>query len=276
MLCGCGLKAGRFVWGEDIEWVRFPPSALLLGGSPSRGYLEGNFLKKFIVAIAAIAAVFAGVQAVPAQATSTVAPVTQSVAKIQVVGKADGSVVTTVNGQTVAAPMATDTVTGGVPWTGSKFGSRYICAQNNIGLYWNISQALPYFESGTNTVVLDYKDAASFTQCNLNYANKQIIAYGTYNTANDNCWIVSIPQTVDGVYSTGPVVVGMNLSAASASCRSTLQQRNYNISTATAYALGLKFFYSSTTLQASVMNTYNKSRYNFAGTDDRNSLYNLY
>jgi hypothetical protein len=211
--------------------------------------LEGNFLKKFIVAIAAIAAVFAGVQAIPAQATSTVA----------------------------SAPSVSQAVdAGGVPWTGSKFGSRYICAQNNIGLYWNISQALPYFESGTNTVVLDYKDAASFTQCNLNYANKQIIAYGTYNTANDNCWTVSIPQTVDGVYSTGPVVVGMNLSAASASCRATLQQRNYNISTATAYALGLKFIYSSTTLQASVMNLYNKSRYNFAGTDDRNSLYNLY
>lgn len=172
----------------------------------------------------------------------------------------------------VAAPQVAEKVLG-TPWTGKKFSSRYICVQNNIGSTWDIAAASTAFESGSNTVVVENRGPGG-TPCSSSYLSYQILNVGTYNTASAVCWNFSGPS-VGGVYN-GTATLAMNVNAVANVCRDTAQHRNNNISTGLGTAFGLAEFYSSTAYQASIMNTKFANSYNFAGADDRNSLFDLY
>lgn len=170
------------------------------------------------------------------------------------------------------APASVQSAQAGTPWTGYRFNSRYLCVQNNIGSTWDIVSATNAFESGYVTVVAENRGPSS--QCNTTYLNEQIVALGTYSAADGQCWDVSF-SSLNGRY-TNVVVIGMNLHSTVANCRDTLQHRNNSVSTALGTAFGLAEFYSATSFPSSIMNTKFANTYNFAGTDDRNSLYALY
>lgn len=163
-----------------------------------------------------------------------------------------------------------------VPWTGKRFNTRYICVQNNIGSTWAIDTADNYFESGSNTVVV-YDQALNEGDpgCSQFYYDSQIIVMGTYNSASQDCFSVVLPPTANGRYQSH-VIIAMNVSAASAVCRSDSQAKNNSVSQALGVAFGLQIFNDSVNLQSSIMNLKNQYKYNFAGVDDRNSLSNLY
>jgi hypothetical protein len=157
-------------------------------------------------------------------------------------------------------------------WTGYRFNSAYACVQNNIGTTWSIDLADNYLESGTATMILNDRFPAWGDQpCSVGYTDSQIILVGTYNEASTKCWHISGTSSA-GRY-TGHVTVAMNVSATSAVCRDTAQHRNYYISTALSHAVGLAQFLQCGAWTSSVNNLCYKDSYNFAGTDDRNSLY---
>lgn len=208
--------------------------------------------KRLVAALVAMLSVV--VVATPATAAQT--------QHVRVVGRTDGSQVVYVNGVES---------TTGTPVTGKRFNSPYICAQNNIGLTWNIQQADAAFESGVNTVIINYRYPGWGDQnCNVNYDGSQIMAYGTYNAADHACYTVDM-TSLNGRY-VKPVVIAMNVSSLYPGCRNTAQHRNNNISTATGGALGLALFSSCGNWTQSIMNGCYEDSYNFAGADDRNTL----
>lgn len=174
----------------------------------------------------------------------------------------------------VPAAVSTATITH-TPWTGERFPTRYICVQNNIGTTWAIDTADNYFESGSNTVVVyDLFPGEGDPPCSQFYYSAQILHVSTYNSSNATCYQVSTPATSNGRY-TDSVVIGLNVNSSANYCRDTAQHRNNVISQALGYAFGLAPFYSCSTYASSIMNDCHPN-YNFAGTDDRNSLYWLY
>lgn len=231
-------------------------------------------MRKFLFSLVAGSAFVVGLTAIPAvaqQDSSTLAhkqAVAAQTQNFEIVGKADGSVVAKVNG----VPMAADTVTAHTPWTGKRFNSQYVCAQNNIGTAWNLSAATSAFESGLNSYVINYRFPAYGDQpCNVSYSASQIILYGTYNSANGTCYSVNA-SSVNGRY-TSYVSIGFNLNSSVQSiCRGDAQRRNNVASQSTGNALGLANFSSSSSYTASIMNDYFDDVYSFAGADDRTSI----
>jgi hypothetical protein len=188
---------------------------------------------------------------------------------------------TSVNVQTVLTavhvPNAYERMLVTFPYTGKKFQYRWICVQNNVGTTWAIDTIDNYFESGSNTVVLTdlYPGEGDPTCSQGGFYGNQILVVSTYNSADSTCYQLNLPYTANGVYQ-GTPVIGMNVNASAGYCRSTLQRRNNTMSQALGQMFGLANFYSATSWQASIMNNYNDTRYNYAGSDDRNALYNLY
>lgn len=170
-------------------------------------------------------------------------------------------------------------VSSGTPWTGYKFADDWICAQNDIGTTWNIEAASTAFEAGIvggdpTTVNLTHYGPGGDFRCTDHYSSTQTLAFEVYSANDGRCWQMSYTQ-FGGQY-TGQVTVWMNNSASTYWCRDTAQNRNNVISRAIGTALGLLQFYSDVSWQSSIMNTKFANLYNFAGTDDRNSLYGLY
>lgn len=219
-------------------------------------------MRKFLAALVSVSALTAGLLTAPVAAQAD-QKISDHAMKREIVGYADGSV--SVNG-------APSTLLAHTPWTGKRFNSQYVCAQNNIGSLWAIQQATGAFESGTNTYVIGYRRPSYGDQpCSADYADSQIILYGTYQANDTSCYIVS-QSSINGRYN-AHVTVAMNASAYSNSaCRAQTQRRNNSISQATGNALGLANFQSAGSYTASVMNDYYDSAYNFAGGDDRTSL----
>ena len=161
--------------------------------------------------------------------------------------------------------------------TGKKFADDWICAENNIGSYWDWRAAGNAFESGLtdgnpNTVYMDNQDP---DQSCANYPANQTLAYEVYSADDGRCWQMSYHSYL-GNY-TSRVTVWMNNSASTYWCRDTAQNRNNVASRAIGTALGLLQFYSDGPAgQSSIMNTKFVNLYNHAGTDDRNSLWDIY
>lgn len=174
-----------------------------------------------------------------------------------------------------AAPQVAQTATG-VPYTGYRFANRNICIQNNIGTYWDIDSASEAFNSGVNTVItiVVFPAWGDPTCAQAGFSASQTIFVGTQNVANNNCFALTLSVGGDNKYD-NRATVAMNVGGP-VGCDNTAQRRNAMISQALGTVFGLKEFTSSCCWQASIMNNYNEYRYNFAGVDDRNALYNLY
>jgi hypothetical protein len=226
-----------------------------------------------VASVLSFTVVTSGAMATPAP---TVVTATSSDHKVQgkVVNSLDGSVKNYANGKLVASPKVASTTSTYYWYNGRKFWSRVMCADNRIGLYWNIPQANDAFESGYNTVVIQNQNVAyGEDTCHFwGYDENEIMRFWVYNSADGACSYVSY-HTTDGVYDQAPNVY---LNQHYASCVDTLQHRNNTVSNAAGSALGLAQFSSSTNLTGAVMNQYFRNSYNFAGADDRNALYNLY
>jgi hypothetical protein len=147
-----------------------------------------------------------------------------------------------------------------------------LCAQNNIGVYWNIVTADNAFE--IPAISIDNRQINVNTSCSASgYAVNRIYTLTTYSDNDGAC--AKVTGDNNGGQWTQNVVIWMNLTAPS-SCNNTLQHRNNTISNAIGLVLGLVPFTSSTNLTAAVMNRYFANSYNYAGYDDRNALYWIY
>ncbi len=210
-------------------------------------------MRKFLVFLVAGSAFVVGLSAVPA----TAAPEQQDRAVVAQKREAVGK------------------VTAHTPWTGLRFNSQYVCAQNNIGTAWNLSAAISAFESGTNSYVINYRFPAYGDQpCNVSYSPSQIILYGTYSSTDGSCYRVN-RVSANGRYTTY-VSIGFNINSSVTSvCRGDAQRRNNVASQSTGNALGLANFSSSTSYTASIMNDHFDNVYNYAGAHDRTSLCQL-
>ena len=168
-------------------------------------------MRKFLVSLVAGSAFVVGLSAVPATAAPEQQDRTVLAQKreaIELVGMPGGVVKAKVNG----VPLLADKVTAHTPWTGKRFNSQYVCAQNNIGTTWNLSAATSAFESGLNTYVINYRfPAYGDQQCNVSYTPSQIILYGTYNSTNGSCYQVNATSS-NGRYASY-VSIGFNLNS---------------------------------------------------------------
>lgn len=226
--------------------------------------------KYFLAALMGLLLIL-GLGGSPALAASKPTP---TVTKITI--HLDGTATKTVNGKSVAMAPRAVTKSGLMQLTGENYRSKYICLQNNIGATWAIATASSWFESGLNTVVLE-NHGPTGAKCGDYYSSPDILAFGTVNDpVAANCAQLEIHTDIYGHYSQA-VIIGMNVSSASAACRNTLQHRNNVVSGAMGYAFGEDYFYSSTSYgSASIMNNYYDNSYNYAGVDDRNTLYYVY
>jgi hypothetical protein len=202
---------------------------------------------------------------VPAVAQTAAAPA----ASVQIIGQADGTKRAFSNGKEV-----TDTILAHTPWTGKHFAGRYLCVQNNIGSFWDIENAAYAYESGTSTVIANYRPPVSWggQPCLTSYVESQIVLVGTYNGPTNQCYTVNLPGADASGHYVDQVGIAMNASGGSG-CTGTLQRRNNNISQAVGNSFGLANFEDSTGWSGSVLNEHWASVYNFAGADDRTSLY---